>query len=90
MSTLSSRAISGRRAVLVIYATIVALAALFGALVGLVLPGKENAPEMAGFGPFVFEITPLNFAVYGAVNVGLLLGVLLLLMAAVSKKYPNA
>jgi hypothetical protein len=90
MSTLSSGSISGRRAVLVIYAVIVALAAVFGAVVGLVLPGKENAPEMAGYGPFVFEVTPLNFAIYGAVNVGLLLGALLLLMAAVSKKYPDA
>lgn len=82
--------VDGRRAVLTIYAAVVALAAVFGALVGLVLPLKADAPETAGFGPIAFEITPLNFAVYGAVNVALGLGAVLLLMALVSKKYPDA
>ncbi|NHN49906.1 hypothetical protein G9464_20260 [Halostella sp. JP-L12] len=82
--------IGGRRMVLGLYAAIVGLAALFGAMVGLVLPVKEGVPDNAGFGPFVFEITPLNFAVYGAVMVGLSLGVILLLMALVSDRYPDA
>ena len=73
-----------------LYAGIVALAGLFGAMVGLVLPVKEGVPDTAGFGPFVFEINPLNFAVYGAVMVGLSLGAILLLMALVSERYADA
>ncbi|WP_135820046.1 DUF7520 family protein [Halostella litorea] len=90
MSTITDASVGGKRMVLGIYAAIVALAAVFGAMVGLVLPAKENAPETAGFGPFVFEINPLNFAVYGAVNIAVVLGVLLLLMWAVSNRYPDA
>jgi len=90
MSTLLDGTVGGKRMVLGIYATIVGLAAVFGAMVGLVLPAKENAPETAGFGPFVFEINPLNFAVYGAVNIAVVLGVLILLMSFVSGRYPDA
>ncbi|WP_121822716.1 DUF7520 family protein [Halostella salina] len=90
MSTLLDERIGGKRMVIGIYTAIVALAAVFGAMVGLVLPAKANAPETAGFGPFVFEINPLNFALYGAINIALVLGALILLMSAVSNRYPDA
>ena len=90
METSVRSRIGGRRMVLGLYTGIVALAALFGAMIGLVLPVKKGVPDTAEFGPFAFEINPLNFAVYGAVMVGLSLGALFLLMAAVSARYPDA
>lgn len=71
--------ISGRRIVLVIYVASIATAAVFGAVLGYVLD-VQNGPGTAVFGPVTFSITPLTLAVFGAVMVGLVLAVGLLLV----------
>jgi len=67
---------SGRRVVATVYAGVVLIAGLLGAIIGVILPA-QNDFTTASLGPLAFEATPLTFAIYGMVMVGLTLGVLL-------------
>ncbi|WP_435335581.1 DUF7520 family protein [Haloarchaeobius sp. TZWWS8] len=77
---------AGERIVGTIYVAVVLLSGIFGAAVGVLLPadaGRDvNTASMAGF---EFAITPLNFAIYGMLMVGVSLGVLLLAVRFVSR-----
>jgi len=75
---------SGRRVVATVYAGVVLIAGLLGAIIGVILPA-QNDFTTASLGPLAFEATPLTFAVYGMVMVGLLLGVLLGVVQYVSR-----
>lgn len=80
--------LSGRRLVVGIYVAMVALAGLLGAILGaVVLPARVGGdlPE-AAFGPLTFPITPVTFALFGMVTVGVGLGVALLAVAAASRR----
>lgn len=74
---------SGRRVVLFIYVASIATAAIFGAVLGFMLD-VQNGPGTAVFGPLTFPITPLTLAVFGAVMVGLVLTIGLLLVYVAS------
>jgi len=67
---------SGRRVIAVVYAGVVLVAGLLGAIIGVILPARNDFTT-ASLGPFAFDATPLTFAIYGMVMVGLTLGVLL-------------
>lgn len=69
-------AISGRRVVAVVYVAIVLLSGLLGAIIGVILPA-QNGLTTARLGPLSFPVSPLTFAVYGMVMVGVGLAVLL-------------
>lgn len=75
--------ISGRRVVLFIYVASIATAAMFGVVLGFLLD-VQNGPGTAVFGPVTFPITPLTLAVFGAVMVGLVLTIGLLLVYVAS------
>lgn len=74
---------SGRRVVLLIYVASIATAAVFGAVLGFMLD-LTNGPGTAVFGPVTFPITPLTLAIFGAVMVGLVLTIGLLLVRIAS------
>ncbi|WP_256299448.1 DUF7520 family protein [Haloarchaeobius salinus] len=76
----------GRRIVVGIYLAVVALAGVFGAAVGVLLPVESGRDiQEASIAGLEFAVTPLNFAVYGVVMVGVGLGVLLLAVRFVSR-----
>ena len=74
----------GQRFVLVLYGLLVALAGLFGYIIGLVRP-KDLDPRL-----FMLIDLPPNatgMALYGAVTIGTILGVLLLVVQYVAREY---
>lgn len=76
--------LAGRRLVVGLYVGVVALAGAMGYVVGTIGPEGLD-PEL--FGVVGLPPTPLGTAAYGVVTVGLLLGVALGLVAAVSRRY---
>lgn len=76
---------AGRRVVLWMYAGAVATAGLFGYVLGVIVYGgsggpagplvQGTTPEFGSVGPVVFELTPVNLALFGLVSVGAVLGV---------------
>lgn len=77
----------GRRLVVTVYVAIVLLTAVIGFILGTISPQGLD-PEL--FGVIQLPPTPLGTAVYGAVTIGLLLGVLLLGVVYVSNRYDDA
>jgi len=75
---------TGRRVVLLVSATAVVVAALFGYVLGFVIQPNVHG-HVGTLGPFVFELTPANLAVYGAVMVGVPFVVVLFLVSYVSR-----
>jgi ABC-type antimicrobial peptide transport system permease subunit len=74
----------GDRFVLVLYTILVALAGLFGYIIGLARP-KNLDPRL-----FMFIDLPPNafgMALYGAITIGAILGVLLLLVRYIAREY---
>lgn len=88
MTDTSERTTTGPRLIVTVYVGLVLVAGAFGALVGVILPVKKDV-AMAAFGPITFSVTPLNMAVYGMINVGLALGVLMLAVRYVSHRYDD-
>ncbi|GGM72998.1 VIT1/CCC1 family predicted Fe2+/Mn2+ transporter [Halarchaeum rubridurum] len=76
---------AGRRVVYLMYVVAVAVSALFGYVLGYVVRPNVLDGTVGSLGPVTFALTPLNLAVYGAVMVGLSLGVLLALVSYVSR-----
>jgi len=84
-ATVSDR-FRGKRIVVGLYLVVVSLAGVFGAAVGLLLPIESGRDvQQASFAGIEFAVTPLNFAIYGMVMVGVGLGVLLLAVRFVSR-----
>ena len=73
----------GPRLVLTLYALLVGVGLVGGALVGVFVP-EATAPYL--FGLVALPPTPVGFAVYGAVTVAAVLGVPLALVAYVSRR----
>lgn len=79
-----TRTASGRRVILVVYAVVVGIAGLMGGILGVILPDQKGV-AVATLGPLSFPITPLTFALYGMLTMGVMLGVLLGLVQFVSR-----
>lgn len=62
--------------VVVVYVGVVLLSGLLGSVIGVILP-VQNDLSTARLGPIAFPVSPLTFAVYGMVMVGLTLAILL-------------
>ena len=77
----------GSHFVLLLYATLVAVAGVAGYLIGSVVSGLR-APEFLLL--VKFPPTPLGLAAYGALTVALVLGVPLLLVVYVSRHVDDA
>lgn len=77
----------GRRLVVTIYVAIVLLTALLGFVIGIIAP---QGLEPVLFGVIRLPPTPTGTAVYGAVTIGVLLGVVLLGVVYISERYDDA
>ena len=76
--------LGGQQFITFFYIGIVALAAIFGYIIGQF--GIKGAdPELFGF--IQLPSTPVGMAVYGAVTIAILLGAVLLLVIYVSNRY---
>lgn len=77
------------------YLAAVGVAGVFGYVLGIVVYGNGgpagplaggSSPEYGSIGPVVFELTPVNLAVFGVVAVGTMLGVGLAAIVYVSRQ----
>lgn len=80
---MSSTQLSGRRLVLVLYVLVVCLSAVGGVLIGTFAPDLR-APSL--FFLVALPPTPAGLAVFGAVTVGVGLGVPLFLVVLASRR----
>ena len=78
------REFGGRRAVVGLCLALIAATAAFGAVLGYALPRRTGLEEMVVLGTAV-PVTPVTFAVYGGVTVGVLLLTFLLVVQAISR-----
>ncbi|WP_331713989.1 hypothetical protein [Halobacterium sp. CBA1126] len=86
----------GRRVVLWMYASAVAVSGLFGYVLGIIVYGDGGGPagplvEGSGaaygsVGPVTFQLNPVNLGLFGVVSVGTLLGVGLLAIVYASER----
>ncbi|MFW5919872.1 MAG: DUF7520 family protein [Halanaeroarchaeum sp.] len=67
---------SGRRIILVVYGTLIAIAGVMGAILGVILP-EQKGVAIASLGPLSFPVTPVTFAIYGMISLAVMLGILL-------------
>lgn len=86
---MTDRAVGGRRAVAGLVAALVGATAAFGGVLGYALPAWGGLEEVA-VGGVAVPVTPVTFAVYGGVSVGLALVAFLLVVQAVSRFDENA
>lgn len=77
----------GKQFVLLFYGALVGVAAVFGYVLGLARI-EDIDPQL--FMLVDLPATPLGMAIYGAVTVGTILGVLLVLVRYVAEKYDTA
>lgn len=86
----------GRRVVLWMYVSAVAVAGLFGYVLGIIVYGDGGGPSgplvegsgasYGAVGPIMFQLNPLNLALFGVVSVAILLGIGLLAIVFVSER----
>lgn len=96
---MNERVTGGRRVVVWMYVTAVAVAGVFGYVLGAIVYGNggPDGPLATGegaqygsFGPVAFELTGPNLALFGVLTVGVGLGVGLLAIAYVSRRAESA
>jgi uncharacterized integral membrane protein len=80
-----SEQFGGRWFVVALYGVVVAITGVVGAVLGAVGPESLTSVELLGL--VELQPTPLGLAIYGVVTVGLILGVLLGLVAYVSRRF---
>jgi len=79
-----ARTWKGTRFVSLLYLALVALAGVFGYVIGLIRPADLN-PRL--FMLVELPPTPLGMALYGALTIGAVLGVLLVVVDYVAEEY---
>lgn len=75
----------GNRIIIALYLIVVAVAGLMGGVIGSI--GLRDLKAVEFLGIVTFQPTPLGLALYGMLTIGTLLGVLLLLVVGVSRRY---
>ncbi|WP_254838134.1 DUF7520 family protein [Natronomonas marina] len=75
----------GSRIILTLYAVVVAIAGLMGAVIGSM--GLRDLEAVSFLGLVTFQPTPLGLAAFGVSTIGTFLGVLLVLVVFVSRRY---
>mgnify|MGYP006274093281 FL=1 len=83
--TEGSTARGGNRIIIALYVIVVAVAGLMGGVIGSI--GLRDLEAVSFLGVITFQPTPLGLALYGMLTIGTLLGVLLLLVVGVSRRY---
>lgn len=80
-ATADGAGVSGRRLVIGIYVGLIAFAGMMGYILGVIIDDLQ-AVSLLGLIPI--PPTPIGLAVYGAITIAILLGVLLLLVMYVA------
>lgn len=89
----------GKRIVLWMYAASVAVAGIFGYVLGIIVYGNGGAsgplaegpaPQYGSIGPITFQLNGPNLALFGMTAVGLMLGIALAAIIYVSKHSDEA
>ncbi|MEF8790217.1 MAG: cox cluster protein [Haloarculaceae archaeon] len=75
---------SGRRVILLLYVVVVSIAGFTGFVLGVIGP-RDLDPQL--FGVVAMPPTPLGMAAYGAITLGVVLGVVIALVVFVSDRY---
>ena len=89
------QATNGRRVVWWMYLSAVAVAGIFGYVLGIIVyanggpsgPLADSGPavQYGKIGPFVFQLNASNLAIFGLVTVGLILGIAILAVSRISR-----
>lgn len=87
MTDEDARSFGGHRVIILLYVVVVAIAGTMGAVIGSV--GLRDAEAVSAFGLITFQPTPLGLAAFGVTTVGTALGVVLLLVVVVSRRYAD-
>ena len=77
----------GHRIIILLYVVVVSIAGLMGAVLGSI--GLRDLEPVTALGLVTFQPTPLGLALFGMTTVGTGLGVVLLLVVAVSRRYAD-
>lgn len=77
--------LGGSRVILALYVVVVTIAGLMGAVIGSI--GLRDLEAVTFLGLVTFQPTPLGLAAFGVATIGTFLGVLLLLVVGVSRRY---
>jgi hypothetical protein len=80
--------VGGRRVIVVLYVVVVAIAGGMGAAIGSI--GLRDLESVSLFGLVTFQPTPVGLAAFGMTAVGVTLGVALVLVVFVSRRFPEA
>lgn len=83
--TEGSTARGGNRIIIALYLIVVAVAGLMGGVIGSI--GLRDLEAVEFLGLITFQPTPLGLAMFGMLTIGTMLGVLLLLVVFVSRRY---
>lgn len=78
----------GNRIIIALYLIVVAVAGLMGGVIGSI--GLRDLQAVSFLGVITFQPTPLGLALFGMLTIGTMLGVLLLLVVVVSRRYADA
>jgi hypothetical protein len=78
----------GNRVIIALYLIVVAVAGLMGGVIGSI--GLRDLEAVSFLGLVTFQPTPLGLALFGMLTIGTMLGVLLLLVIVVSRRYADA
>ena len=77
--------LGGHRIIITLYVIVVTIAGAFGGVIGSI--GLRDAKPVSFLGLVTFQPTPVGLASYGMATVGIVLGVVLLFVVFVSKRY---
>lgn len=75
----------GHRIIVFLYVAVVSIAGFMGAVIGSI--GLRDLEAVSFLGLVTFQPTPLGLAAFGMTTIGTLLGVLLVLVVVVSRRY---
>lgn len=76
---------SGTRIIVLLYVVVVAITGFMGAVLGSI--GLRDLEAVTFLGLVTFQPTPMGLAAFGIVTVGTTLGVVLLAVVGVSRRY---
>lgn len=84
-ATTGKRGLKGRRVVLLLYVIVVAIAGGTGYLLGSI--GPDGLRSVSVLGLIAFPPTPVGLALYGMTALGVGLGLTIVLVSYVSRRY---
>ncbi|MEF8915047.1 DUF7520 family protein [Natronomonas sp.] len=85
MTETDTEGLGGHRIIIFLYVVVVSIAGFMGAVLGSI--GLRDLEAVSFLGLVTFQPTPLGLAAFGMMAIGTILGILLLLVVGVSRRY---